>query len=676
MDCGGDPRFTSPLKCARNCEKYFSSHSRRQAEAGTHSPFDGLPEVCRSFGDRPAAFRFSPAARCHASVSRLHEWKIEPELFDRVVMTIGSRVVNRRPTFLGAIAFVAGATAAGARAFASSGGDVPTTILDLQPFRQSQSVRITSAEGREGSATLTNLNPAINAWHVLTITWQDGMAGGTYHLENPKPQTRKLVLDPQRPSGIFIEGDTGPGFCELFAEHSAESLERGRKSGQPYYSLCNGNIYLRNAGVGHRTSLEAATEFFRDRVWGGEAVIEVGHQIMADANLETGLMQRDAGAATAARARTQGPARALIDPAFWDRMIAVPDMGIGMAEAAGGKMAPGVWYATGTPGSFVSVFQPNLVPPDILKNPGSALPLDDIEASALCYLIAFDLDRFTLEYARGTVHPQVGWSAHIQPQMKVALMPGPDGIGDINPLVATGLLAPYELRRTVATFTAGFKRAHGAFLYGDLATVNRGSHYGFIENGVVFSHLVPGLSTIFVRKDGSVDMKTWEQKDDELLRDIRFARQNGVPIVELDPASHAPRPGRLVKDWGAGNWSGSADRKLRTMRSGVALYTSGATRYVIYGVFSSATPSAMARVFMAYRCQYAMLLDMNALEHTYLAFYPDSGTERTVEYLMRGMSQVDAKPSVPGAPPLRFVGYPDNRDFFSVLKFTDERGNP
>ena len=41
--------------------------------------------------------------------------------------------------------------------------DVPKTILELQQFRQSHSIRIRSTAGREGVATLINLNPSINA---------------------------------------------------------------------------------------------------------------------------------------------------------------------------------------------------------------------------------------------------------------------------------------------------------------------------------------------------------------------------------------------------------------------------------------------------------------------------------------------------------------------------------
>ena len=74
----------------------------------------------------------------------------------------------------------------------------------------------------------------------------------------------------------------------------------------------------------------------------------------------------------------------------------------------------------------------------------------------------------------------------------------------------------------------------------------------------------------------------------------------------------------------------------------------------------------MARVFQAYRCNYAMLLDMNALEHTYMALYRRSGTELTVEHLLSGMSVLDKSDAGEVIP--RFLGYADNRDFFYVMR--------
>lgn len=195
---------------------------------------------------------------------------------------------------------------------------------------------------------------------------------------------------------------------------------------------------------------------------------------------------------------------------------------------------------------------------------------------------------------------------------------------------------------------------------------NYGSHYGFLEDGVVFSKLQTGLATIFVLDDGSMQMATWNAQDDRSLAKVKYARQNGVPLVEYDERSQSTVPGRLVKNWGAGNWSGSEDMKLRTIRSGAAMQWNGRKRFLIYAVFSDATPSAMARVFQAYQCRYGMLLDMNALEHTYLALYRRVGAQLLVDHLISGMSQVEQSDS--NGPIPRFLGYPDNRDFFYVMR--------
>jgi hypothetical protein len=354
----------------------------------------------------------------------------------------------------------------------------------------------------------------------------------------------------------------------------------------------------------------------------------------------------------------------MVNPANADRLITAANLGIALesrdVERIG--MAPGAWYpAAGNTGIYVSIMQPNLIAPAILQSYRSLVnTLDNVEASSLVYLIAFDLDRFELGFALGTEHPQVNWSDHLLPQMRDSRLPGPDGIGSIAPLVSTGLISPENGRRTVATFTGGFKRTHGAFRYGDLALGNHGSHYGFIENGVVFSKLQPGLATIFMPNDGSIEMKTWMESDNPLLIGIRFARQNGVPLIETGA------PGQLVARWGPGNWSGSEDEKLRTIRAGVGIQIGQGKRFLIYAVFSDATPSAMSRVFQAYQCNYAMLTDMNALEHTYLAVYRRSGSEMSVEHLLSGMSVLDKSESGEVVP--RFLGYPDNRDFFYVMR--------
>ena len=71
------------------------------------------------------------------------------------------------------------------------GSEASKTILELQQFRQTNSIRILTKAGRTGVATLVNLNPTINAWYLLQLAWPDGSAGAAYHLENPAPQRQK-----------------------------------------------------------------------------------------------------------------------------------------------------------------------------------------------------------------------------------------------------------------------------------------------------------------------------------------------------------------------------------------------------------------------------------------------------------------------------------------------------
>jgi hypothetical protein len=543
----------------------------------------------------------------------------------------------------------------------------PKTIVALQQFRYTSRIPIKSGKGVEGTATLINLNPSVNAWYLLKLAWP-GSPESSYHLENSDPNSRKLALDPKYPFGIeIVEGKTQYP-CNLFQNGS---LEQARSSQVIYAPLCDNRLFLRNAGKGHRTDLEAAAEVFRNRVWGGEKVITVFHHVLADSNRQTAEMHNEArGGPPAASVDTQGvlPLPALIDAQYSDRLLTPSGIGIALEASGPGGLRPGAWYsASGNPGVYVSLIAPEVIDKAILQTYRAAVnTLDSVEASALCYLVAFDLDRFELGYALGTEHPAVDWSEHIQPGVKDPRLPGPDGIGTISPLVSTGLVGPEHAATTVATFTGGFKRYHGAFKYGELASKNYGSHYGFIENGVVFSKLQPGVATIFVLDDGSIQMKTWEERDNQLLSKIKYARQNGVPLVEFDERLQSTAAGQLVNKWGPGNWSGSEDLKLRTVRSGLALQWSGKKRFLIYAVFSDATPSAMARVFQAYRFRYGMPLDMNALEHTYCAVYRRAGSQLTVGYLMSGMSQVEKSDS--GGPIPRFLGYPDNRDFFFVMR--------
>jgi len=174
--------------------------------------------------------------------------------------------------------------------------------------------------------------------------------------------------------------------------------------------------------------------------------------------------------------------------------------------------------------------------------------------------------------------------------------------------------------------------------------------------------------SIIIYKDGRMEMRKWTKDDDARLGEMRYVRQNGVPVIEPDPETGEGVPGKLVRQWGAGNWSGSADAQLRTLRGGACTRQVDGRQFLIYAYFSTATPSAMARTFQAYGCDNAMLLDMNSQEHTYMALYPQTDSDWIeVEHLVRGMRAIDQKRRDGSVIP-RFVGFADNRDFFYLLR--------
>ncbi len=110
---------------------------------------------------------------------------------------------------------------------ASSSGD-PKTIIDLQPFSQARSIVIKDATGKEGLATLIQLNPYINDWSVLRITWRGGSPAEEYHLENNSPGTQRLLLEGRYASGLIIEEGGKLSVCELWGTGSNESLKAAR----------------------------------------------------------------------------------------------------------------------------------------------------------------------------------------------------------------------------------------------------------------------------------------------------------------------------------------------------------------------------------------------------------------------------------------------------------------
>ena len=548
-----------------------------------------------------------------------------------------------------------------ARQRAQYDANTPKTILELQPFRSETRVPIRRADGTTGTATLTNLNPYVSSWYLLTLEWTGSLARSSYHLESPQRRTLRLLLGD--PNSIRIGGDDGSA-CTVWVSNTRGALDDASSSGLPYAPLCAATLYLRNPVAGHHTSLERVTDFLRDRVWGGEKVISfVKEEFYRDKFLEKG----NAGSVSEIARDPPSPLAPLAAAVASDgaeRSIVPEHLALDLA-ASGRELLPGQWYSVhDLTGVFASAIAPEYIDTRILmtRDP-SVNALSSVESAALVYLVAFDLQLLDLHFVLGTDHPRVDWSERA---LREPGLPGPDGVANAAPLVTNGMVSPAHVPHTIATFVGGFKREQGAFRFGPFAGRNHGSHYGFVERGVIFSKLQPGLATALVMDDGAVDVRTWSGADDALLPRLQYARQNGVPLIEYDPARGIGVPGALVNLWGPGNWSGSANEDLRTVRAGLCLQENGPRRFLIYGYFSDATPSAMARVFQSYHCRYAMHLDMNALEHTYLALYVLRSQQRLVEHLVGGMEAVDRMAGNQFAP--RFLAFPDDRDFFYLTQ--------
>ena len=525
------------------------------------------------------------------------------------------------------------------------------TILGIQPFRRSVEAQLPDG----GEVRLTSLNPGINAWFVLAVRPDGGSRRETrYHIELSDPEHTSLSLAGAETPELVFARDGMTERCTPWRGNGGSALDRATASALPYAPVCNGRAFVRNKVRGSRTSREAVAEFLRDNVVFGESIVGlIKGSFYEDAYMSSGEVV--AGGATGDVAAELGRARLSSYPVIRTYFGFEP-------EGAEGGMEAGTWYPVkDAPGIYASAMQPGMIHPDVLNGPGRTHGLDGVERRADVYLVGFDLSQFDLGYEPGTDHPRLDWSPRPPAHVRVRGLPGPDGFNRAAPVVRTGMLSPALTDRVAATFAGGFKRSHGAWRAGDLASVNKGSHYGFLANGVIFSKLHPGLSTLFVLDDGSVHMRKWREQDRALLPRVRFARQNGVPLINDGV------PGDQVTSWLGGNWSGSAEAELRTLRGGACMKTAAGRKFLIYAYFSTATPSAMARTFQAYGCEHAMLLDMNSQEHTYMALYVTEDGTLTPQHLVQGMAAIDSRER-DGTPIPRFVGYADNRDFVYLLR--------
>ncbi len=524
----------------------------------------------------------------------------------------------------------------------------PKSVLDLQPWRR----EVSPEEG----VTLIDLHPRHHRWLLLQVGDQ------TYHLENPAPETLLVDLAASNPSGLALVhlGDHRTIHCAPWKGVPTE-LEAARADPRAYVPICE-HLLLRNPVRGRRSTLEWSAQFVRDHFAGAEHLTELVKRTTGGRF----RVQADVEEVRAAAPGAVGPIAVRLLDEHAGASVGRGSLGLPLEETATHLPAGRYHPVREQPGVSVALVSPRMVAqPDDPADRALLGSIDEREADALVVLVALDLGAFELDFEVGTEHPGVAWSPRAPPERTDRALPGPDGIGDLAPLARTGQVSPFLAHRLAGTFVGGFKRDHAAFRSGPLVEGYGASHYGVIQDGVIHSKLQPGLSTLVVWDDGEVDVLTWAAALDAELDRVRHARQNGVPLVERRDG--VPRAGTLVGAWRDGNWGGSVHGDLRSLRAAACLQRGPRGPHLIYGYFTAATPRTMARVLLAAGCEDAIHLDMNALEHTYLALY-DHGVDGrwTVHHLDTGMAVLDKEQRGVTLP--RFVALADNRDFFLLLR--------
>ncbi len=580
---------------------------------------------------------------------------------------------SSRETGILRMASMPGAAVPAAQAPAQAARDV----VDLQRYRSRQSL----ANTRGDTVTLTNLNPDFGAWYLLE--WQLDGQHAQFHLEvaarDGHPERRPalalhadgltLAMPGEAPRLYPLwapaqAGDTPPGALNE-APAPVEVFRPDFKSKSPYIPLCDGQVFVRRQQPGSSTGLEYTTDLLRSTSL-GTWFVEAAKPYLIPAP-ERGDERHEAPAQAPHAEDAAYPLNAELNPKLAD--VLCKNRNLGIESEAAGEYRYGKWYKTTRhPGVFVSVMKPSAVSPAILdshRDRVSALGMHDKnrkEAEGLVYLMALDMAAFRFGYSLGAEHPRVDWSGYAQGERNAD---GPDGFGTLKPLCTAGALAPYYLPYVSATFVGGFKREHSAFKRGPFSKVNRGSHYGFGENGVVCSVPRPGLATAAINASGDLELFTWPEADAGLGQCYPHFRQNGLPIIEALGADGASIPGAYCNNWFVAQWSGDQHGNVVTLRSGLGIQSVQGRRYLLFAHFSGATPSAMARVFQAYRVSYAMQLDMNTPNYCFASLYhrDAQGAIQGAEYLHEDMRSGNGSDHS-----LKFIQRNDTRDFFYVLQ--------
>jgi hypothetical protein len=480
--------------------------------------------------------------------------------------------------------------------------------------------RATLGEGI--TAQLINLNAEVGIWYLLKLN----VRGKRYveHLEVPPASDINLSLDK---TGLVLIGRESSTSCSLLDKDDQpipeliEEVPRHKKA-PAFVELCEGKIFRRRIVSPEGESLTSAVANSLRRQNG------ITQQVLRLVKSMPGVVSRDEKAALLRGTRPQRhdaaePASAPLTPDSENLFTSVAStrMTVGV-QADGEGLYLGRWYkARGRKGVFVNVMT--------LASLSDESNLPPTTRDVLNYLVAFDLGLHEIAYAIGARDPIPGWAlagfGAAGSRLPYALseatsqVGGPSGFNSSDPLVPLGLVPPYDAGRIVATFNAGFLRFDSLMSDGPLFRVNHFSHYGYVQAGVSFSKLQPGLATLVSFVDGRTDLMTWPEDDSSLLHRVVYARQNGVALVENGAL------GKFVYEYG--NWGGTTNPgdNVPASRSAVCLQEVSGRRFLVVAFFPRIHVPPMAVALKSYGCAYAMQLDVNTPRSGSVSLFTRSG---------------------------------------------------
>ena len=520
-----------------------------------------------------------------------------------------------------------------------------TSVHEMRAFAVAGQFSTESGRSSNGiRAELINLNPDINKWFLLKLK----SYGRTriHHLENTIPaNTLKLT---EGGLEIITPGNSISMECKLWkGRRNNLATQRFSSHINPYKALCDGLVYLRlkRSSKTKLSMTEWGTSILRKSKY-GEAIINAFKPWLVSLKAES-ASSTYSNSATGSMPDTAGyPKRPSIIKNTKSNTAVEHSLGV-QVHHKGEGLHYGEWYQSKLhKGIYVNLFTVDQIPKNIMNSYKDRVdPIDEDDLDKLVYFMAYDLDKYAANYAVGTLHPKRDRSPIRMP-----------GIRDLNrTLVPIGSIPPYQITKSVGVFIGGFKRRHSTMRLGP----HRGKVFGYIENGVEWQKLSPGLATLYSTKDGYMDIAPWPSsvaEQEKLKSKIVGARQNGVMLMEKG----VPSP--LINKK-AGNWSADAKGKIQTLRSVTCIQERGGKRFLLFGAITSGTPSTVARLTQAFHCKSAMQMDMNAYMYMHNALYsmqPDKSFK--VEYLHTEMEFPK------GLKRHRFIMDNNERDFFYVYR--------